>query len=384
MNENLFSQKAGLYIHIPFCIRKCPYCDFYSTTDRSLIEPFIEALMVEMALRPCPDLVFDSVYIGGGTPSILEEKAVSRIIAAVNKAFTIEPDAEITIEANPGTISGNWLKACRSAGINRINLGVQSFDDANLEFLGRIHTAGESETALKKSESAGFENIGLDLIYALPGQAPENWRDDLAAALRHAPAHLSCYMLTFETGTPMDTNRIAGLFHAAPESRQAAFFLDAREHLQKAGYDHYEISNYARSRALRSRHNAKYWNNAPYIGLGPAAHSYTEPVRSWNVRSVSDYIRLIAAGNLPVTQSETLDRQQRMIEAVYLGLRQSDGIDYRIFRRRFGADFMGMFSRIINRFTESGDMIADGRGCRLTGKGMLLQEAIAGEFIEEI
>lgn len=384
MNINATFQKSGLYIHIPFCVRKCPYCDFYSTTDRTLIPAFVNALAAEMAMRPAPEQVFDSVYIGGGTPSMLRERDISRILETAHRAFAIEKGAEITIEANPGTISGNWLKGCRSAGINRINLGVQSFNDANLAFLGRIHTAGEAESALRTAEAAGFENIGLDLIYALPGQTPENWRADIAAALEYTPAHLSCYMLTFESGTAMDADRIAGCFTVAPESRQASFFLQAREQLLRHGYDHYEISNYAHSSHGRSRHNSKYWNNAPYVGLGPAAHAYAEPVRSWNVRSTRDYIRMISAGILPIGETEILDLEQQMIEAVYLGLRQADGIDYGIFHRRFGIDFLEMFSGVVGRFANSGDLVADGRGCRLAAKGMLLHEAIAGVFIDAI
>jgi len=375
---------AGIYIHIPFCVRKCPYCDFYSVSDLATIPVFVDALIAEMTLRRQPEKVFDSIYIGGGTPTVLDQEQVCRILEAAGREFAIDPGAEITIEANPGTVSNARLRAFRSAGINRINIGVQSFDDANLEFLGRIHTAEDAKNALHMAEDAGFDNIGLDLIYALPDQTRRNWQKDLETAVDCAPAHISAYMLTCEPGTPLDSDRIAGRFKPAHDSRQAEFFMHARDFLRRHGYEHYEISNFARSARYRSRHNSKYWNNIPYVGFGPAAHSYAPPVRSMNVRSVAEYVEKIREGRLPVGETEKLNWQQLMIEAIYLGLRQAVGIDCAAFANRFGVDFKQMFSDLIGRFTAKGYLMEHDGRIVLTGRGMLMQESIAEAFIETL
>ena len=385
---------AGLYIHIPFCIRKCPYCDFYSISDFTMIQPFAEALTAEMRMKKdgggFDGVLFDSVYIGGGTPTVMGARAIGRIMAAAVKAFSIDPAAEITIETNPCAITRAQLADLRRIGINRINIGVQSFDDANLAFLGRRHTAADAVSAVGRAEKSGFENIGIDLMYALPGQKPENWQKDLEKALSMAPAHISAYMLTLEPGTPMDSARIAGKFVPQPNDVQGAFFMMTGRMLAEKGYDHYEISNFASASPdappKRSRHNAKYWNNHPYLGLGPAAHSYyPHPAcRSANVRSVRRYIGRIDGGKLPVKTTEALDSTQQMIEALYLGLRQADGIAFDVFNHRFQTDFMDVFSEPVERFEAEGLLVADGGACRPTLAGMRMQESLAAAFIDRI
>ena len=397
---------AGLYIHIPFCIRKCPYCDFFSISDFTMIQPFVGALTAEMRMKTdggdFDGVLFDSVYIGGGTPTVMDARTIGRIMDAAVKAFSIDPAAEITIETNPCAINRAQLADLCRIGINRINIGIQSFDDANLAFLGRRHSAADGLRAVGMAEKSGFENIGIDLMYALPGQQPENWQKDLKKAVSRAPAHISAYMLTLEPGTPMDSARIAGTFTPPSNDTQGAFFMMTGDMLAESGYDHYEISNFASAapdassgaqsgdrsdtRTARSRHNAKYWNNHPYLGLGPAAHSYhPHPAcRSANVPSVQRYIGRINAGRSPVETTETLDSTQQMIEALYLGLRQADGIAFDAFNRRFQTDFMAVFSDLVKRFEGDGLMVADGGACRPTLTGMRMQESIAAAFIDRI
>lgn len=381
------TSKAGLYIHIPFCKRKCPYCDFYSVSEFSQMPAFVDALLAEMRMKKeagLEGLAFGSVYIGGGTPTVMETRFMSRIMEMVFKTFPVDSDAEITIEANPASISEGQLSDLRLLGINRINIGVQSFDDANLAFLGRRHSADDSRESLHLAKKCGFENIGLDLIYGLPGQKLANWRRELENALSFSLSHISAYMLTLEPGTPMHDAQNSGAFKPLSGFLQGRMFSTASRVLSKNGFSHYEISNFASSAETRSVHNRCYWNNQPYMGLGPAAHSYLPPVRTANVDSLKRYIGRIKSGNTPVESTERLNRRQQMIEAVYLGLRQARGICYGEFEKRFRKDFMALFSASINRFSRENYLIADEIGCRLTLEGMLMQESIAGEFIDQI
>jgi oxygen-independent coproporphyrinogen-3 oxidase len=373
----------GLYIHVPFCIRKCPYCDFYSVTDLSLQNLYTEALIEEIRMRSCSDAanaVFDSVYLGGGTPSVLGQDAVCRIMDAVRSFFNLTRDAEITIEANPGTIDTPMLDGYRKAGVNRINIGVQSFNDKYLFFLGRIHTAGQAAEAIKCAGKAGFSNIGIDLIYGLPGQNKGFWQKDMDAAVSFSPSHISCYILTYEPATKITKDRDAGMFEELPGHQVSAMFVQASKFLSARGYEHYEISNFAASPGLRSRHNQKYWQNNPYLGLGPSAHSYIEPERFSNTANLDDYIASVSAGLFPTDFTERLSLSQRVIEAVYLGLRQAGGIDKKKFQSRFNLNFDDTFGPVVRRFAESGHIVEDSRIVHLTRQGMLFSDAIVSEI----
>ncbi len=323
---------GGLYIHIPFCEKKCFYCDFYSVTDRSQIPLFLAALQKEMQLASPVSLVFDTLYIGGGTPSVLETDDVARIIASAFKYFRILPEAEVTMEVNPGTVTPQELTNYRHSGVNRLNIGVQSFQAENLRFLGRIHTVDQALLSLNWARQAGFANVGLDLIYGLPAQKQTNWLDDLARAVDISPEHLSCYMLTRESGTPLDKEVAADRVRLAGEDTLRGLFETTIDYLTAHGFLHYEVSNFARlaetiDSPWKSRHNSKYWSLAPYIGLGPSAHSFIEPERYWNHKSVQTYIRILQAGKLPVAEKEKLTREQLLMEAIYLGFRTTRGID---------------------------------------------------------
>jgi oxygen-independent coproporphyrinogen-3 oxidase len=382
---------SGLYIHIPFCLKKCPYCDFFSITDASFHPAFLNALSTEMRLNRGVELVFDTLYIGGGTPSVFNEKTVRRIVETARQSFKILPGAEITLEVNPGTVTLEKLKGYRRAGVNRINIGVQSFNSANLRFLGRIHSDRDADLAVKWAQSAGYKNIGLDLIYGIPDQTTASWLRDLQSAVEFGPQHLSCYMLTFEPGTPMDKDRKKGCFKPLAEGRVCDLFETTVNFLRDHGYVQYEISNFARGSIVgsglgndgdnRSRHNTKYWTSTPYIGLGPSAHSFMEPERFWNYADVGKYMEELADGKLPRGGKESLNREQLMTEAVYLGLRQTRGISVDTFNEKFGVNFQGMFGEVITDLEEKGLMNFSQGRCALTSKGMLYLDAIASRLI---
>jgi oxygen-independent coproporphyrinogen-3 oxidase len=373
---------AGLYVHIPFCLKKCPYCDFYSTTDLSLRQSFLRALLQEISLiRPCQSLQFDSVYIGGGTPSVLKANHIAQIIGTVHKSLKILSDSEITVEVNPGTIAPGVFWNYRRAGINRVNIGVQSFQEANLKFLGRIHSAKDSLATIEQAREAEFQNLGLDLIYGIPGQTEWTWRQDLEKAVTLEPEHLSCYMLTYESGTSMDKSRQNGHFKPMSDRQMGDLFQITVEFLEAHGYAQYEISNFARSKSSRSRHNQKYWSFVSYFGLGPSAHSFVEPIRFWNHPSITRYIKDLDENRLPVSSKETLSREQMMIEAVYLGFRKSEGLDTDGFERKFGIRFYEIFGKAIKTFEERGLLELTQNRCALTRKGMLFLDSIVSSFI---
>lgn len=378
---------AGLYVHVPFCINKCPYCDFYSITDLSLKSEFMGALMQEMQLTRNDALKFDTIYMGGGTPSLLDPKNISQIIENAHQSYEIIANAEITLEVNPGTITAEKLEAYLHTGVNRINIGVQSFDQTILHFLGRIHTSIDANLSVKWAREAGYENIGLDLIYGIPGQTTKSWLLDLRHAVEAEPQHLSCYMLTFEPGTPLDKKRQEGRFQPLSDRQVSELFETTLSFLSSHGYVQYEISNFAlalsdgtsteNSELNQSRHNQKYWSFAPYIGLGPSAHSFKEHIRSWNHPSVKKYIQKLEAGKHPIEGKETLSPEQLMIEAVYLGLRQTKGISVDAFDKKFGVSFKEMFGETTAVLEEKGLIKYSRNRCALTPKGMLFLDSIA-------
>jgi oxygen-independent coproporphyrinogen III oxidase len=379
------SAAAGLYLHIPFCKRKCPYCDFTSTEDLSLIERFLAGLSEEMAMTVEAEfLVFDTLYIGGGTPSLLGHEDVNRILETARRRFTFSGDVEITLEMNPGTVTREKLAGYRMAGIDRVNIGVQSFREDALRFLGRIHTARQAAEAVALAREAGFTKIGLDLIYGLPGQSEADWRSDLDRAATLSPEHLSCYMLTYEPDTPLTRRRERRQFSPLPEAAVADLFRFTISHLRQLGYKIYEISNFARTDEFQSRHNRKYWRSHPYIGLGPSAHSFVHPVRWWNHRETPRYLVDVASGRRPLGGQERLTPEQVMTEAIYLGLRTGEGIDTANFNRRFGADFKTMFSDLLAELAETDQIRFDGEYCGLTVEGMLFLDTIAQRFVDRI
>jgi len=370
----------GLYVHIPFCLSKCVYCDFYSSTDLTLIPDFLAALRREMSLNKDFKRAFDTVYIGGGTPSVLTPADLERLIGDILTAFTIAPDAEITVEANPGDMTARRLAALRRAGVNRLNIGCQSFDDDALAFLGRRHHARQAVETIRMTRDSGFNNLGIDLIYGLPGPpggAFAIWLATLRTALSFHPEHLSCYQLTVETNTPLaDICRKSDI--ALPDRDiQARYFSRTAEILEEAGYLHYEVSNFALGNRFRSRHNSKYWNHTPYLGLGPAAHSFDGRQRRWNHRSVATYLKDLATGKPPVADSELLSDEQMRLEALFLGLRTRRGIHLGDFKRRYGQDLLAEKGDILRKLME--DALVEVRNGFLmpTRAGMAVADSLA-------
>lgn len=377
---------GGVYFHIPFCIKKCRYCDFYSTTDLSLMELFVKSLMCEINLARDTCFLADTIYLGGGTPSVLDVEDIEKIIKATYSVFNFLPDTEITIEVNPATVNSKQLKHYIKSGINRLNIGVQSFVDANLVFLGRIHSGSDAIYTIKESRKAGFNNIGLDLIYGIPGQSTKSWISDLEKAVQFEPDHLSCYMMTYEPGTPMEIDRQKKRFSPLSESLVSEMFKITIDFLESEGFVQYEISNFAREQsgkiALKmSRHNIKYWSFVPYMGFGPGAHSFIEQVRYWNHRSLKKYIRDLDMNRFPVEEKEILNKKQQITEAVYLGLRQTAGICIDDFNEKFGVEFRSIFEKVITYLKNNRLAEINKNWFALTQNGMLYLNSIVLMFM---
>jgi putative oxygen-independent coproporphyrinogen III oxidase len=320
------ASKAGLYIHVPFCASKCPYCDFYSTRDQSLVPVWLEALEREIRLYRHFSSHFDTIYFGGGTPTLLPERHLAQVMESLRGHFSFAPEAEVTIEANPDDLHSSRLKSLRELGFNRISLGIQSFLDHELVFLKRRHSAGEAARALERVQEAGFTNLSLDLIYGIPGQDLESWTATLKKALSFKPEHLSCYQFTIEPGTLFGVLKGKGALGECPESEGEMFFLTSSQYLAEQGYLHYEISNFARKEDNRCRHNLKYWQRLPYLGLGPSAHSFNGYERWWNFRSIKNYSQTLKKGHPPVEGREWLNDDQIRTEKLFLGFRTSEGV----------------------------------------------------------
>ncbi|HUJ69448.1 MAG TPA: radical SAM family heme chaperone HemW [Syntrophorhabdales bacterium] len=319
-------RNSGLYVHVPFCLTKCVYCDFYSITQTDLIDEWLLAVEQEAALYGAGEALFNSLYIGGGTPSLLGEERLARLFEALHRHFTFSTDAEITAEANPDDATRSSLSFMKSLGVNRLSLGIQSFDDRELAFLKRRHDSAQARGSIGAAMDAGFSNIGLDLIYGLPDQTNKAWKATLEQAVSFRPAHVSCYLLTVEGEAPLAAMAREGKVSLPGEERLRSLFLLTSKLLESRGFIHYEVSNFAASEALTCRHNDKYWTHAPYLGLGPAAHSFDGRTRWWNVRSVAAYCEALKKGKSPVEDSETLTPEQLALERCYLGARTKRGI----------------------------------------------------------
>jgi len=356
--ENMNSKIPGLYIHIPFCLSKCHYCDFYSLTSISAVPDFLDALFKEMEMYCNRFNPFDTVYIGGGTPSLLSPQQLESVLVNVRENFNLisnpEITPEITIETNPADLNRSFLESMCENGINRINIGVQSFDEKALNFLGRRHSVKQAISGVEASRAAGFHNIGLDLIYGVPAQDIGSWLDTLKQAVVFSPEHISCYQLTLETKTPLGMRYQAGEFSLPGEELQYEFFMKTSELLEDADYNHYEVSNFARGKEHTSRHNQKYWDHSPFLGLGPSAHSFHCNQRWWNHHSLDQYLSAINAGNLPIEETETLTMEQLRLEALYLGLRTKKGIFLQDLKNQYHYDLFTEKKEMLDKLQEEG------------------------------
>ncbi len=374
----------GLYIHIPFCKRKCTYCDFYSLPDgEERMDAYTDALcahLTEMAPYAAGYLA-DTVYFGGGTPSYLGEKRLTKIIKTVLKRYHLARDVEITLEANPDT-AGDWkmLRGLRKAGFDRISLGMQSASDRELGELGRVHTADQTAAAVAAARKAGFQNLSLDLIYGLPGQTLEQWRGNLAAAVALEPEHLSCYGLKVEEGTPLyDRLEPADL---PGDDVQVDMYLHTVEYLARQGYRQYEISNFAKD-GFASRHNLKYWTLGEYIGFGPGAHSDLGGVRYAYERDLEVYIRGVREHASMLSENDRIPPMDRDIEWLMLGLRTIRGLDPKEFENRFRRRFR-CFLPFLEQCREAGYAVLEAGRWHLTPRGFLVSNQVIGGVLDAL
>lgn len=377
----------SLYLHIPFCVEKCRYCDFVSfPSSTSLIPRYVDTLIAEMhheGPRDGDSALVETIYFGGGTPSLLTPSQVELILEEVGRRFVIPPDPEVTMEVNPGTVSVESLSGYRRAGVNRLSIGVQSLDDNLLRLLGRIHSRREALMAYDAARRAGFENISLDLIHSVPGMTAGMWRTILREALLLSPEHLSAYALTAEEGTPLRSDVEQGHFNLPDDDAAAEMFDLAGELCEAAGLFRYEISNHARP-GFHSRHNSRYWQRGYCLGCGVAAHSFL-PLSPWGTRfsrtgSLTDYLREGERGVFPHHDSHDLTRREAAEETLFLGLRMTDGIDRAGFESLFGVDPCVMFP-VIERLSRQGLLLLSPGRVRIPPRRLSVSNRILAEFV---
>lgn len=375
---------AGLYLHVPFCSAICPYCDFAVTTGlperRARFVSALEREIRERSAAAFDEAAFDTVYLGGGTPSILALDDLARLAEALRTHYTITPDARWSIEVNPEDVDPDRARGWRDLGFGTVSLGVQSFDDAELRFLGRRHDRARSERAVDVCRSTGFDTVSIDLIFGLPMQTIDGWTANLRAAGRLEPDHVSCYQLTVHEGTPFARQRDRGRLVELPESEQAELFVRTHDVLAHHGIDAYEVSNFSRGAAHRSRHNQKYWSHVPYLGLGPSAHSFDGRRRWWNVRGLAEYEAALGEGRAPIDGSEDLTDRDLALETVMLRLRTTDGLDLAAFRDRFGIDLWAENARRWEEGVAAGTVVREGDRVRLTRDGLAIADGIVASL----
>jgi oxygen-independent coproporphyrinogen-3 oxidase len=376
----------GLYVHIPFCFHKCHYCDFYSITRQTpqRMEQFVDRILAEADLWiggidrpvPCPRTVF----FGGGTPTLLPQEAMRRLILGLRQRFDLSRIEEWTIEANPATLLVEYAAMLRELGVDRLSFGAQSFDRAELAVLERHHEPEDVPRSIDIARSAGFERLNVDLIYAIPGQDLASWARSLEGAIALGTSHLSCYALTYEPNTPMAVRKRLGEFEAAADELELEMMQQALSRLARAGLASYEISNYAAS-GQECRHNLGYWTGENYIGLGPSAASHIEGWRWKNRPHLGEWEAAIDGRRLPASEVEHLTARQRAGELAMLRLRLTQGLDFADYAGRTGCDARVHFADQIERLTRHGLLALDHRGLRLTNSGLAVADAVAGEFL---
>jgi oxygen-independent coproporphyrinogen-3 oxidase len=373
----------SLYVHVPFCQKRCIYCDFATFTGQEHQMPAYVAALEQEIERRCDGLrrpPAQTIFFGGGTPSLLPPPLLGRILAALRRHFEIDPRAEITMEANPGTVDAAHLKEVRALGINRLSFGVQSLNDRKLRVLGRIHSADDALEALALARRGGFDNLSADLIYALPGQTMADWRATLSRMLQQNLPHLSLYALTPEEGTPLWRALERGELRLPVGDRAAEMYEWARDELAAHGYKHYEISNWARP-GWKSRHNMAYWVQTPYLGFGVSAHGYFEGERRGNVRGLAAYLNRIAQGKDAAASRETIDQARARSDAMIFGLRMIDGVDRARYRAQFAADPLDLWPAEIARLCEQGLLQVTPQAIALTRAAHLLGNYVWEHFL---
>lgn len=370
----------GLYVHIPFCSAICNYCNFNrGLFDRDLKDRYLAALLGEIAEAGDGETA-DTIFFGGGTPSMLEPEEIGAIVDALHRHFTLTGDAEVTLEANPETATPSRLAGFRAAGVNRISFGVQSFRDPDLVRLGRVHSASRAEEAFGMARQAGFSNVSLDLMMWLPQQSVANWLESVDSLIRIGPDHASLYLLEIYPNAPLRDAMARGQWSQAPEDDAADMYLAAMERLDQAGYAQYEISNVARN-GRQSRHNLKYWTSGSWIGFGCGAHSTRAGVRWKNMSATEGYISAVSSGQNCRGDVQRLSKEERLEEALFMGLRLADGVDLDEIGRQFGTDVWSRYGIDLQPFVDQDLLVYDSPRLRLTRPGMLLANEIMRVFI---
>ncbi len=370
---------AGIYIHIPFCKKACHYCNFHFSTSANLVESFVTALLEEIELQKIylAEPV-STIYFGGGTPSILPAEKIKKILSALQQHYTIDIDAEITLEANPDDIDLQKLEQWNLAGINRLSIGVQSFFEEDLLWMNRSHTAFQAKECIELAQSAGFQNLTIDLIYGTPTLSDEQWQQNVAEAIALGVAHLSCYALTVEPATALETMIRQKKMIPVDVEKQARHFELLMTWLQTAGFEHYEISNFAKP-GFRSRHNSSYWQSKPYLGLGPSAHSFNGKSRQWNVANNALYIQSLNKKIVPF-EIEILSTEQQVNEYIMTALRTMEGISLRKIEDEFGATVLSKILAGAQKHIAAFHLQKEKETITTTNAGKLLADGIAADL----
>ena len=367
---------AGIYIHIPFCKQRCTYCDFYTEVAPQFIPSIIVSMIKEIDIRKdyLHNSVINTIYFGGGTPSILHSGQFSDLFDAINNRYQVAKDAEITFEANPDDLTSEFLASIRLLPFNRLSIGIQSFDDEDLKRINRRHTSKQAVEAVVKAQAAGFTNISIDLIYGLPFQTIESWERQLDKAFSLHIQHISAYGLTYEEGTPLWKQRESGKIKSVDDLTMNKMYLLLLEKMKQNGFEAYEISNFSLP-GFRSRHNSSYWKQEPYLGIGPSANSYDLLSRQWNIASIQEYIRAINSGTL-FFEREELTLNDRYNDFVMVSLRTSEGIDVTLLRLEFGSELTDYCLKNIKTFIDSEQVYYSEDKLRLTASGIQISNLI--------
>jgi oxygen-independent coproporphyrinogen-3 oxidase len=381
---------SSLYIHIPFCLKKCIYCDFFSVHyNEASAEKYTDALCKELVRKKDLASTLTTIYVGGGTPSLLPSGCFQELFRYIKDTFHLSPDIEITVEVNPGTLDEVKVNALLSLGVNRVSLGVQSFSDSELKTLGRIHDARDAVRSIELIKKTGITNYSIDLIYGIPGQTMESWKHSISAALEFPPAHISAYELTPEKGTPLYEAIETGKLKMLDEELILEMYDCAIDHLAIHGYEHYEISNFALP-GLRCVHNINYWERGEYIGSGAGAHSFINNTRSRNIKDIEKYIEGVNKGTLPETESTRLSAEDALKEFIFLGLRKREGINLdkkgQVSQLLMNDDtgFHNALLRASEELIEEGLVEIDRDYLRLTRKGIVLSNAVIVRLFENL
>jgi oxygen-independent coproporphyrinogen-3 oxidase len=374
---------AGIYIHIPFCKSKCCYCNFFSVASLKRKEEFLDALLTEIILRKeyLEDEIVNTVYFGGGTPSLLDLKDITKIFDEISKNYNLDNNAEITLEANPDDIDFHKLKEYKSIPVNRLSIGIQSFHPEDLDYLTRIHNSSQSIKALEAAIKAGYKNISADLIYGIPGQDKKRWKNNIQTLLDFSIPHISAYSLTVEAATALDNRIRKGIVIPPDDNLSIEHFMILTELMEGEKYIHYEISNFA-IEGFYSIHNSNYWNGGKYLGLGPSAHSYNTTHRQWNISSIQEYVKHLKNKNIPC-EKETLSAKQKFNEYFMISIRTSKGCDLEYINKNFGSAYYSYCIENAVRWQDSGHLYLSENMIELTKKGKLFADKIASDMFLE-